>query len=284
MIFHTLSEEGEAGRAGVTLRRRATMERALVLEERRDRVAIVTLNRPEVMNALNFEMLLLLKERMEKLHFDPEVRAVIVTGAGLKAFCSGADLKERAAFSEQRVIEYIHTIRNLFSFIESLDKPVIAAINGIALGGGTELALACDIRIASATASMGLTETRFAIIPGAGGTQRLPRLIGRGMAKELIFTGRTVDAYEAVEIGLVNRVCEPEALVQECMRMARMIGENGPVAVRQAKYAINHGIDTDLNTGLAVESSAYWATIPTEDRLEGLAAFREKRKPVYRGK
>ncbi len=260
------------------------MERALVLEERRDRVALVTLNRPEVMNALNFEMLLLLKERMEKLHFDPDVRVVIVTGAGSKAFCAGADLKERAAFSQQRVREYIHTIRNLFSFIESLDKPVIAAINGIALGGGTELALACDIRIASATASMGLTETRFAIIPGAGGTQRLPRLIGRGMAKELIFTGRTVDAHEAVEIGLVNRVCEPEALVPECMRMARMIGENGPVAVRQAKYAINHGIDTDLNTGLAVESSAYWATIPTEDRLEGLVAFREKRKPVYRGK
>ncbi|MEN6437593.1 MAG: enoyl-CoA hydratase [Syntrophobacter sp.] len=260
------------------------MEQAIVLEERRDQVAIVTLNRPEVMNALNFEMLVSLKEWMEALHFDPDVRVVIITGAGAKAFCAGADLKERAAFSEQRVREYIHTIRNLFSLIESLSKPVIAAINGLALGGGTELALACDIRIASETASMGLTETRFAIIPGAGGTQRLPRLIGRGKAKELIFTGRKVDAHEAMEIGLVNRVCEPEELISECIRMARMISENGPIAVRQAKYAINHGIEADLHTGLAMESSAYWATISTEDRLEGLAAFREKRKPVYKGK
>jgi enoyl-CoA hydratase/carnithine racemase len=260
------------------------MEQRVVLEERRGGVAIVTLNRPEVMNAISFEMLLSLKERMETLHFDPEVRVVIVTGAGTKAFCAGADLRERAGFSEQRVKEFIHTIRNLFSFIESLSKPVIAAINGLALGGGTELALASDIRVASSDASMGLTETRFAIIPGAGGTQRLPRLVGRGRAKELIFTGRRVDAREALEIGLVNKVCEPEDLISECMEMALMICDNGPVAVQQAKYAINHGMETDLNTGLAIESNAYWVTIPTEDRLEGLAAFREKRKPVYKGK
>ncbi|MHC1728930.1 MAG: enoyl-CoA hydratase [Syntrophobacteraceae bacterium] len=260
------------------------MDQSAVLEERRERVAIVTLNRPEVMNAINFEMLLALKERMEALHVDQEVRVVIVTGAGSKAFCAGADLKERAAYSEQKVKEYIHTIRDLFSLIESLNKPVLAAINGVALGGGTELALACDIRIASAGSSMGLTETRLAIIPGAGGTQRLPRLIGRGRAKELIFTGRRVEADEALAIGLVNRVCEPGALISECMQMAQMISENGPVAVQQAKYAINHGIETDLETGLAIESNAYWVTIPTEDRLEGLAAFREKRKPVYKGK
>lgn len=260
------------------------MEQSVILEERRDRVAIVTLNRPEVMNALNFEMLLSLKERMEALHFDPEVRVVIVTGAGTKAFCAGADLKERMAYSERKVKEFIHTIRNLFSFIESLNKPVIAAINGLALGGGTELALACDIRLASTGVSMGLTETRLAIIPGAGGTQRLPRLVGRGKAKELIFTGRRVDADEALAMGLVNKVCEPETLIAECMQMAEMICENGPIAVQQAKYAINHGVDAGLDTGLAIESSAYWVTIPTEDRLEGLAAFREKRKPVYKGR
>lgn len=260
------------------------MDQTTVLEERRDGVAIVTLNRPQVMNAINFDMLLSLRERMESLQSDPEVRVVIVTGAGEKAFCAGADLKERAGFNEQQVREYIHTIRSLFSFIEALNKPVIAAINGVALGGGTELALACDIRVASSGSALGLTETRLAIIPGAGGTQRLPRLIGRGRAKELIFTGRKVDAGEALEIGLVNGVWPPESLMSECMRMARMICENGPVAVQQAKYAINHGMETDLNTGLAIESSAYWVTIPTEDRLEGLAAFREKRKPVYKGR
>jgi enoyl-CoA hydratase/carnithine racemase len=162
--------------------------------------------------------------------------------------------------------------------------PVIAAVNGVALGGGTELALACDLRIASNTASLGLTETRLAIIPGAGGTQRLPRLVGRGKAKELIFTGRRVDAAEALQIGLVNQVSKPEVLLDDALSMADMICETGPIAIQQAKYAINHGLETDLHTGLAIESSAYWVTIPTEDRLEGLTAFREKRKPMYKGK
>jgi enoyl-CoA hydratase/carnithine racemase len=157
-------------------------------------------------------------------------------------------------------------------------------VNGVALGGGTELALACDIRLASMNASMGLTETRLAIIPGAGGTQRLPRLVGRGKAKELVFTGKRIDAQEALNIGLVNKICEPKDLLDECNKMAAMICETGPVAIEQAKYAINYGIDTDIHTGLAIESNAYWVTIPTEDRLEGLAAFREKRKPVFKGK
>lgn len=262
---------------------RETDTSSLVLEERSGKIALIKLNRPEVMNAINFEMLNALKERMEALHFDPEIRVVIITGAGNKAFCAGADLKERASYSEQKVREFIHTIRNLFSFIERLNKPVIAAINGSALGGGTELALACDMRLASKNSSMGLTETRLGIIPGAGGTQRLPRLIGLGKAKELIFTGRKIDAREAMESGLVNRVCEPDALIPECMEMARAISENGPIAVQQAKYAINHGVETDLDTGLAIESNAYWLTIPTKDRLEGLFAFREKRKPVFKG-
>lgn len=260
------------------------MESDLVTENRVDQVALLTLNRPEVMNSLNFGMLLALKARVETLHFDPDVRVVIITGAGEKAFCAGADLKERASYSDKQVKEFILTIRNLFTFIENLNKPVIAAVNGIALGGGTELALACDIRIAANNASMGLTETRLAIIPGAGGTQRLPRLVGRGKAKELIFTGRRIDAQEALELGLVNSVCPPDALLDACHTMASMICEAGPVAIQQAKYAINFGLETDLHTGLAIESNSYWITIPTEDRLEGLAAFREKRKPVYKGK
>jgi enoyl-CoA hydratase/carnithine racemase len=221
---------------------------------------------------------------VEALRFAPAVRVVIITGQGDKAFCSGADLKERATLSPLQVKEYIATIRNLFSAIEQLPQAVIAGINGVALGGGTELALASDIRIAAANATMGLTETRLAIIPGAGGTQRLPRLVGKGKAKELIFTGQRIDAQEALRIGLVNKVCEAQELIDECRKMAAMICETGPIAIEQAKYAINYGLETDLATGLAIESNAYWVCIPTEDRLEGLAAFREKRKPVYKGK
>ena len=221
---------------------------------------------------------------MKPLNSNTNIRVIIITGSGQKAFCAGADLKERTTYSESQVKTFIFTIRNLFTSIEDLNKPVIAAINGVALGGGTELALACDIRIASMNALMGLTETRLAIIPGAGGTQRLPRLIGRGKAKELIFTGRRVDAQEALQVGLVNQICEPEYLLDECLKMAAMICEAGPIAVEQAKYAINYGLETDLHTGLGIESNAYWITIPTEDRLEGLAAFQEKRKPVYKGK
>lgn len=256
----------------------------LLIEEEKDGIATLTLNRPQVMNSFNFAMLEALKEKIESLRFRSDIRVVIITGVGEKAFCAGADLKERATLTEVQVKQFILTIRNLFTSIESLNKPVIAAVNGIALGGGTELALACDIRVASLNASLGLTETRLAIIPGAGGTQRLPRLIGKGKAKELIFTGRRVDAKEALDISLVNKICEQDKLMDECNKLAAMILETGPIAVEQAKYAINYGIETDLHTGLAIESNAYWLTIPTEDRLEGLAAFREKRKPVYKGK
>ncbi|MGV8074227.1 MAG: enoyl-CoA hydratase-related protein [Syntrophobacteraceae bacterium] len=260
------------------------MDQQLVLEERHGQVVTLTLNRPKVMNSFNFAMLAAFREKLEAIRLDPAVRVVVVTGAGDKAFCSGADLKERATLAEHQVREFILTIRNLFTFIEDMSKPVIAAVNGIALGGGTELALASDIRIVATTASMGLTETRLAIIPGAGGTQRLPRLVGRGKAKELIFTGRRVDSQEALDIGLVNKVCNPESLLGECMAMAQMICETGPIAIEQAKYAINCGLEVDLHTGLAIESNAYWVTIPTEDRVEALKAFGEKRKPVFKGK
>jgi enoyl-CoA hydratase/carnithine racemase len=256
----------------------------VLLVEEQAGVVVLTLNRPEVMNSLNFPLLYAVRDQIESLRFRSDIRVIIITGSGAKAFCAGADLKERATLPPEKVKEYIFTIRNLFTTIEQLNKPVIAAVNGIALGGGTELALASDIRIASNTATMGLTETRLAIIPGAGGTQRLPRLVGKGKAKELIFTGRRVNADEAFDIGLVNKICEPESLLDESRKMAAMICETGPIAIEQAKYAVNYGFETDIQTGLAIESNAYWVCIPTEDRLEGLAAFKEKRKPVYKGK
>ena len=260
------------------------MNEQVLLVEEKDGVAVLTLNRPQLMNSFNFPLLNALKEHVDALRFKTDIRVVIITGSGQKAFCAGADLKERATLDEQQVKDFIFTIRDLFTTIEYLNKPVIAAVNGVALGGGTELALACDIRIAASNASMGLTETRLAIIPGAGGTQRLPRIVGRGKAKELIFTGRRIDAQEALQIGLVNQICEKDALMAECLKMAAMICETGPIAIEQAKYAINYGLETDLHTGLSIESNAYWTVIPTEDRLEGLAAFKEKRKPVYKGK
>jgi enoyl-CoA hydratase/carnithine racemase len=241
------------------------MNEPVLLVKEKDGVVTLTLNRPQVMNSLNFPLLHALRDQIESLRFKPDIRVVIITAAGEKAFCAGA-------------------IRNLFTSIEQLNKAVIAAINGIALGGGTELALASDIRIASLNATMGLTETRLAIIPGAGGTQRLPRLVGRGKAKELIFTGQRIGAQEALNIGLVNKICEPKDLLAESNKMAAMICEAGPIAIEQAKYAINYGLETDIHTGLAIESNAYWVCIPTEDRLEGLAAFKEKRKPIYKGR
>ncbi|MDX9788496.1 MAG: enoyl-CoA hydratase [Desulfobacterales bacterium] len=260
------------------------MSTQVILAEEHDHILVLTLNRPEVMNCFNLTLLHALKTHVESIRFRPEIRVVIITGAGDKAFSAGADLKERATLSEIKVREFLFTIRTLFTAIEQLNKPVIAAVNGIALGGGTELALASDIRIASENASLGLTETTLAIIPGAGGTQRLPRLVGRGKAKELIFTGRRVSAQEALQIGLVNQVCPQETLLNESLKMAAKICENGPIAIEQAKYAINCGLEADLQTGLAIESNAYWITIPTQDRIEGLSAFREKRKPVYQGK
>jgi enoyl-CoA hydratase/carnithine racemase len=260
------------------------MTEAVLTTETDGGVAWLTLNRPQVMNSLNFELVHALRDQIEVLRFDPAVRVVVIRGAGEKAFCAGADLKERAALSPVEVRTYIYTIRSTFSAIERLSKVVIAAVNGVALGGGTELALAADLRVAAETATMGLTETRLAIIPGAGGTQRLPRLVGKGKAKELIFTGTRIGAAEALKIGLVNRVCALGDLKSTCQQLADQICETGPVAIEQAKYAIDYGFEADLDTGMAIESNAYWVCIPTEDRLEGLAAFREKRKPVYKGR
>ncbi len=249
-----------------------------------DGIATLTLNRPEVMNALNFDIVRSLDEHLQTMRFDPRIRVVVITGAGEKAFCAGADLKERATLSPEQVKAFLFLLRRVFEEIEQYTKPVIAAVNGVAFGGGLEMALAADIRLAAESAVVGLTETRLAIIPGGGGTQRLPRLIGAGKAKELIFTGRRINAAEALSIGLVNQVWAPDQLQRAALELAADICQGGPIAVQQAKYAINAGLESDLHTGLAIEANAYQICIPTEDRLEGLAAFREKRKPVYKGR
>ncbi|MGD8190009.1 enoyl-CoA hydratase [Brevibacillus ginsengisoli] len=247
------------------------------------KVGILTIERPDVFNCLNLETLRTMRDHIARLQFEKDIRAVIVTGAGEKAFCAGADLKERRTMSESQVQEFIRTIRDTFTELERLNKPVIAAINGAAFGGGTELALSCDLRVLSETALMGLTETSLGIIPGAGGTQRLPRIVGKAKAKELIFTARRISAQEALSIGLVNRVVPQEQVLAAALELAEEIAQNAPIALAQAKYAIDFGLEVDLQTGLAMESNAYQVLIPTKDRLEGLEAFKEKRRPNYRG-
>ncbi len=255
----------------------------LILTENRDGVFLLTLNRPQSMNSVNRELLAALAEEVKAIAFDPAVRVVVITGAGEKAFCSGADLKERVTMTPIEVKQFVFTISNTFTMVENLPKPVIAAVNGFAFGGGTELAMASDIRIAAPTAVMGLTETSLGIIPGAGGTQRLARLVGKGKAKELVFLAQRLKATEALDIGLVNRVAAEGKLLDEALEMASKIKRNAPIALEMAKYAINYGSEIDLGSGLALESNCYAVTIPTKDRQEGLLAFREKRKPVYTG-
>ena len=258
----------------------------VLLKDLTDGVLTLTLNRPEALNAFSVALLDAFGQAIEEANFDTDARVLIITGsAGKKpSFSTGADLKERAAMSEEEVKRFIFKIRSTFTAVENLGKPVIAAVNGFAFGGGLELALACDIRLAAEEAVMGLTETSLAIIPGAGGTQRLPRIVGPAKAKELIFTAARIKAVEAHSIGLVNQVVAGADLLDTARTMAFKISANGPIAVRQAKLAVNKGIDAPLDVGLNLESNAYWQCIPTEDRLEGLQAFREKRKPRYKGR
>ncbi|MCA1959650.1 MAG: enoyl-CoA hydratase/isomerase family protein [Desulfomonile sp.] len=260
-------------------------EENILLTELKDGVMIVTINRPDALNCFNMDLLKRFGEVLSEIAFDPRVKVVVVTGStdGKNAFSTGADLKERAGMTPDQVRLYIQTIRNLFTSVEELPKPVIAAVNGYAFGGGLELALACDIRLAASTAIVGLTETSLAVIPGAGGTQRLPRVVGIARAKEMIYRARRITAREGLEYGLFLEVLEPDRLIDRALEMAGEIAQNGPVALAQAKYAINKGIEVSLPVGLAIESNAYAVTIPTKDRIEGLTAFREKRKPVYTG-
>ncbi|OAJ73746.1 enoyl-CoA hydratase [Brevibacillus sp. SKDU10] len=251
--------------------------------EKQGQVGILTIQRPEVYNCLNLVTLERLQRLLLEVSSDTDIRVVVITGAGDKAFCSGADLKERKTMQQSQVQQYIRTIRDVFTQVERLSVPVIAAMNGIAFGGGLELALACDLRVMSETAQTGLTETSLGIIPGAGGTQRLPRLIGKGKAKELILTARRIGAKEALEIGLVNQIVPANQVLEASLSLAQQIALNAPLALAQAKWAIDYGMEVDMATGLALESNAYQILVPTKDRLEGLAAFAEKRKPVYRG-
>jgi enoyl-CoA hydratase/carnithine racemase len=247
-------------------------------------IAVVTLQRPEAANSMSLQMLSELQEILEQLQANPSIRCVVVTGQGEKAFCAGADLKERANMDTVEVRRTVSIIRRVIDGFAALPMPVIAAVCGVALGGGTELALACDIRFAAKQAVFGLTETSLGIIPGAGGTQRLPRQIGKGRAKELIYTAKRITAQEAETLGLVEYVVDKEVLMDKVVEMARQITQNAPIAVTQAKKAIDNGTEVDLETGLMIEQLAYEITIPTSDRLEGLKAFKEKRTPQYKGK
>jgi len=257
----------------------------LVRLDRQGEVAWITLDRPEVMNALSWDTLGELGEVVQALDADREARVVIVTGAGERAFCAGADLKERAGFDEARTRAFVARIGDTFSALAALPQPTIAAINGVAFGGGLELALACDLRLSASTASMGLTETSLAIIPGAGGTQRLPAVVGLPAAKELIFTARRIDAARALRIGLVSAVCEPVALRDAAAALAQEIAANGPLAVAAAKQALELSAGpATLAERLAGERALYLERVlPSQDRLEALAAFRDKRKPRWRG-
>jgi enoyl-CoA hydratase len=254
-----------------------------LLLERRDRVAIITINRPDKRNALNIKTREEGAALLEELSSDDSVGVVIFTGAGDKAFIAGADIAEfagRTATMQRDVM----TGRSLFTAIDTFPKPVIAMINGYCLGGGCELALACDIRIASETASFGQPEINLGIIPGGGGTQRLPRLVGEGKAMELILTGEIIDARTAFSIGLVNHVVPPDQLEAKTMEIAKRIAEKGPIALRLAKEAVKLASRSNLDEGLRREIDLFALCFSTEDKDEGVKAFLEKRKPVFKGR
>ncbi|MDR3684893.1 MAG: enoyl-CoA hydratase-related protein [Geothrix sp.] len=246
-------------------------------------IVLLGLNRPSAKNALGRQLLAEFRQVLSVLRPDPAVRVVVVHSLVPGIFCAGADLKEREAMSPVEAGAFVQSIRAAFTELEELPMPTLAAMEGGAFGGGLELALAADLRVAGSEAKLGLVETALAIIPGAGGTQRLPRLIGLSRAKELIFTARRIGAGEAARLGLVDRLAPVGEALPQALMLAREILPNGPVALRLAKQAVNGGAELDLASGLAFEQACYAQVLATRDRLEGLAAFREKRKPLYRG-
>jgi methylglutaconyl-CoA hydratase len=255
-----------------------------VLVEVRDGAGFVTLNRPAAANALSSELVGALGQAFARLRGDPGVRAVVLAGAGEGAFCAGADLKERRTMTLDDTRSFLRSIGAVLDAIAAFPRPVIAAIGGGAFGGGLELALACDIRLAADTAVLGLVETRLGIIPGAGGTQRLARLAGVAAAKELILTGRRIGAARALELGIVSQVVPRGDLAAACAGVAAEIAGAGPLAVEQAKRAIDGGVDRPIDEGLAHERACYDVVLGSEDRNEGLAAFAEKRPPRFKGR
>ncbi len=246
------------------------------------RLGIITLNRPEVRNAINPVMRDELSHAMEELEADAEIRAIIITG-GSKVFAAGADI---AAMVEKKAIEQFSraSLWDLAFQMEQSRKPIIAAVAGFCLGGGCELAMACDIRIASESAKFGQAEINIGIIPGGGGTVRLTRLVGLGKAKELVLTGRMIDAAEALRINLVNQVVPDVQLMTAAMEMAKAISRHSPVALSLAKYAVQNAADADLHTARTIENTCFSLAFSSEDKTEGMRAFLEKRKPVYKGK
>lgn len=255
---------------------------ALVLLEQQGNVGVLTINRPEALNALNSAVLDELDAAITAVEQNSEIRAVILTGAG-RSFVAGADIAEMKEFSSIDGRRFGVRGSGIFLRLENLAKPVIAAVNGFALGGGCELAMACDIRIASENAAFGLPELGLGILPAGGGTQRLAKLVGVGRAKEIILTGRTVKAEEALSIGLANRIVPLETLMDEALETARRIAQKGPFAARLAKQAVNASLSTDEDAGMLIEALSYGLVIASEDRMEGVTAFLEKRTPHFTG-
>lgn len=250
-------------------------------------IAVLGLNRPGARNSFGKSLVSQLGEALSTVREDSKLRVLIIRSLVPKVFCAGADLRERLKMSNDEVPQFVASLGNVMKEVENLPTPVIAAIDGVAVGGGLELALATDIRVAASEAKMGLVETKLAIIPGAGGTQRLPRLIGMAKAKELIFTSRIVDGEEAEEMGLVNQAVrqnkEGDAAYQAALSIAREILPNGPIGVKVAKVAISKGVEVPIEDGLEIEKQCYGKIVNTQDRIEGLSAFVAKRVPVYRG-
>ncbi|TGL74974.1 enoyl-CoA hydratase-related protein [Leptospira jelokensis] len=253
----------------------------ITLETLDNYVAFIELNRPEAKNAISIQFLQELTDCIAKVQRG-NFRALVIMGVG-DAFCSGADLKERKSMSESQVREFLRNINNCFTHLAELSIPTIASINGYAFGGGLELALSCDIRYASELAIMGLTETKLGIIPGAGGTQRLSRIVGEATAMEWIFSGKKINGEEALRRGLVSKVVDPMQLKQSSLALAGEISESAPIAVSAAKKAIRQGFQLSMESALKWEQLCYSETLATKDRLEALQAFAEKRKPHFKG-
>ncbi|MCG7336273.1 enoyl-CoA hydratase-related protein [Sporosarcina sp. ACRSM] len=248
-----------------------------------ENVATVTINRPPV-NPLNTQVFKELSEVFAKLDDNDEVRAVILTGSGEKAFVAGADINEMAGLDLVGINKMNKVSRAVFSQIENATKPVIAALNGMALGGGFELALACDLRISSEKAKFAFPEVGLGIIPGGGGTQRLQKIVGQGVAKELLYFGEMFDAAKALELHIVNEVVSVDEVLSTAKEWAKKLASKPPVALQMLKLAVNTGSNTDIESGLIIESACFGNAFSTEDRKEGLNAFVEKRKPVYAGR
>ena len=246
-------------------------------------IGILTVNRPKALNALNTATIQEIRSVLGAVKKDHSLRLLVITGAGDKAFVAGADIGEIKALGLKDGLDFLQAGHQMNRDIEGLGKPTIAAINGLALGGGCEMAMACSLRIVSQTAKMGLPELGLGVIPGFGGTQRLARLIGKGRALWYILTGEMMDAPTAVELGLANLMVTPDALMEKTMDIARKIASKGPFAVKMALMAVNYGVETDMESGLALESALTNLALMSKDKEEGIAAFFEKRKPNYTG-